>query len=113
MNTIKTRVKYIVSYFNVVSYSRVRRKSTAREDLLLGISLAIYITIKWLEARDFALHIFATFLAALEYIWKDYYISIILIALLLSSMRRSQSEATNVHSKIGLATNICGRKPEI
>lgn len=53
----------------VVSYSRVRR-TTAREDLLLGISLAIYVTIKWLEARDFALHTLARFLAALEYIWK-------------------------------------------
>jgi len=92
----------------VVSYSQ-EHATMAREALLLGISLAIYVTIKWLEARDFALHILARFLAALEYI----YLERLLIALLLSSMRRSQSDATNVHSKIGLATNVCGRKPEI
>jgi len=51
----------------VVSYSQ-EYATMAREALLLEISLAIYVTIKWLEARDFALHILARFLAALEYI---------------------------------------------
>lgn len=73
MQSIKTRVKYIVSYFNnSLSYSRVRRAVAARENFLFVFFLAIYITIKWLEATDFALHTFARFLATLEYIWKDY-----------------------------------------
>lgn len=87
----------------IVSYSRVCHN----ENLLLGNFFTIYVTIKWLEARDFALHILARFLATLEYLER------LLIALLLSSMRRSQSDATNVHSKIGLATNVCRRELEI
>lgn len=56
----KTRVKYIVSYFNG---SLIEEYATAaREDHPLQTSLAIYVTIKWLEATDFALHTLARLL---------------------------------------------------
>lgn len=64
VHSVKTRVKYIVSYFN----SLIQEYAVAAHEDLLVLFLAIYITIKWLEATDFALHTLARFLATLEYI---------------------------------------------
>lgn len=89
MNAVKTRVKYIVSYFN----GSLLLKSTPQRHTRIFCSefpSQYYITIKWLEARDFALHTFARFLAALEYIW------IINCAVTFVDEKRSQSDATNV-----------------
>lgn len=99
IHSIKTRVKYIVSYFN---NSLIQEYAVAAHKDLLVLFLAIYITIKWLEATDFALHILARFISRDSRI----YLKRLLIALLLSSMRRSQSDVTDVHSKTWLTADV-------
>lgn len=107
VKNIKTRVKYIVSYFNnSLSYSRVRRSdSRGFSSRTFPRNLYYY---KMVRSHRFCI----TYPREIS---RDsrIYLKRLLIALLLSSMRRSQSDVTDVHSKTWLTADVCGRKPEI